>query len=214
MMNVSDFLIPLAAYLFGSVPYGFLAGKLCGLDLRKVGSGNIASTNVMRTLGKKWGYSVFFLDFMKGFIPVWIVYRLGYSEYMQVIASVLVIVGHNFPIWLGFRGGKGIATSGGVILALFPLWIFSMSMSTWIILFLTTRYVSVASLGAAVAITTTALVLGALNMMTWFLVSIGGVISLLGILRHRGNISRLLAGTEPKFVKKKKTAPPTDASNL
>lgn len=192
------------SYLFGSVPYGFLLGKILGKDLRREGSGNIGATNAVRVLGKKWGYLVFFLDFLKGFLPVLLFRFLGFGEGQLVLSGLFVILGHNFPVWLKFKGGKGIASSGGVILALFPPWIFVAALAAWVALFFGTRYVSLASIGAALAIAASACTLSAIGSMSWFLASIACAISLLGILRHRANISRLLAGTEPRFSKKPK----------
>jgi glycerol-3-phosphate acyltransferase PlsY len=194
----------LAAYLLGSVPYGYLAGRCCGKDLRREGSGNIGATNALRVLGKPWGYSVFFLDFCKGFFPVLLLKLNGVPEVLTVACAVLLIVGHNFPVWLGFRGGKGIATSAGVILALFPPLVFFSALAGWILLFFLTRYVSVASLTAAFLISVSALFLWFQGSLSGLLLGVALVLALMALLRHRSNIGRLLRGEEARFTRKKK----------
>ena len=111
----------LGAYLIGSIPFGLLAGKMQGIDIRAHGSGNIGATNVFRTLGKPAGLSVFALDFLKGWFPVWLSSRSATDAgVLPVLAAVCAILGHNYPVWLKFKGGKGIATSGGVLLGVIP----------------------------------------------------------------------------------------------
>ena len=202
-MNAIELLWLPIAYLVGSVPYGFLAGKFRGVDLRKEGSGNIGATNAVRVLGKAWGYPVFFLDFLKGFLPVMLADRGGIAEPIIVGIAVLVIVGHNFPIWLGFRGGKGIATSAGVILGLFPWQVFISALFAWVLFFFTTRYVSVASIAASLMLTVSMGVLFFLGTTSSLLLGVAGLMTILALLRHRGNIIRLLQGTEARFEKKK-----------
>jgi glycerol-3-phosphate acyltransferase PlsY len=117
------------AYLLGSVPWGFLAGKLNGVDLRKEGSGNTGATNAVRVLGKKWGYTVFALDALKGWAAVMVAFfvaGVGHGEseggviLAGVVAAICAMAGHTYPVWLRFQGGKGIATAAGIMLALFP----------------------------------------------------------------------------------------------
>lgn len=204
-MSLTDTLCLLLAYLIGSVPFGYLAGRMKGVDLREVGSGNIGATNVLRTFGKWWGYSVFFLDFGKGVLAVGLATLAERPEWVLVGTGVLVIAGHNFPVWLGFRGGKGIATSAGVLITLFPWPVFVSALIAWVLLFFTTRYVSVASLASAVALAGSAIVLSLNNQMSWFLAGTALVISLLGVLRHRSNIERLCRGTEPRFCRGSRT---------
>jgi glycerol-3-phosphate acyltransferase PlsY len=206
-MTPTDFVILIGAYLCGSVPYGFLAGKIQGKDLRKEGSGNIGATNALRVLGKAWGYPVFFLDFLKGFLPLIFLRQFsGLSEPLIIGAGVLVIVGHNFPVWLGFRGGKGIATSGGVILGLFPPAVFLSSLIAWMALFFGTRYVSMGSIAAALALSISTLVLVAMDRASLYLAGLAVLMTIMALLRHRPNIERLLAGTEPRFTRKSKHA--------
>ncbi len=205
-------LLLIAAYLIGSIPFGYLIGRLHGIDPREHGSGNIGATNMVRVLGKFWGRAVFFLDFVKGALVVIVARQVGAGEEWFVIAaSVLVILGHNFPVWLRFNGGKGIATSGGVMLFVFPPWVFLSSLFTWLILYFATRVVSIASLGCIVALISTALVLTATDAMSWQLLLLAVGMGILAAFRHRSNIERLLNGTETSFRKSetKQTAKPS-----
>jgi glycerol-3-phosphate acyltransferase PlsY len=136
-----------------------LVSRARGIDIRKHGSGNIGATNVLRVLGKGWGYLVFALDAFKGLAAVRIAFALAaainpegsYHELVGIAGGLACILGHTFPIWLRFRGGKGVATSAGVLLGLMPLAVVSVFV-VWLVLFKTTRYVSVASIGAAVSL--------------------------------------------------------------
>lgn len=198
----------LGAYLLGSIPSGFLAGKARGVDLRKEGSGNIGATNALRVLGKKWGYLVFAVDILKGALGVilgrWIGWHFGppYEIPFGVLGGACSFLGHLFPVWLGFKGGKGIATSGGIMIALFPLPVFFFGLAVWMLLFFTTRYVSVASLGAAVSLPVSSGVLLAFGACDWLRTVIALLMCLLAIWKHKSNIQRLLAGTEKRFEKK------------
>jgi len=208
----------IVAYLIGSFPSGYFAGRACGVELQKAGSGNIGATNAMRVLGKKWGYAVFASDVLKGMLAVLAGYALadvpqwkGPSPvHVAVLAAFFVIIGHSFPVWLGFKGGKGIATSAGIMLALFPLPVFLSGLIIWLALFFSTRFVSVASLGSAVALPSTAFLLmlfGKPGAMIFgrcdpVLVVISALMGGLAIWRHKDNIKRLLAGTEKRFERK------------
>lgn len=206
-MEANSFIGPLlallGAYGLGSIPFGYLAGRICGKDLRREGSGNIGATNAFRVLGKGWGLSVFALDFAKGLLAVELFGGLvSNAEGWMLAAGITAILGHNFPVWLGFRGGKGIATSAGVIAALYPPWYFLAVLALWIVLFFSTRYVSVGSLGAAVALITGGLAGIFLGFFSGLLGGVSVAIGLLGIWRHRSNIARLRAGTESRFSRK------------
>ena len=212
------FVTSVVAYLIGSFPSGYIAGRARGVDLRMAGSGNIGATNAMRVLGKKWGYAVFSADILKGVLAV----RVGFAlaavpqwrgadpVHVAVLAALFVIIGHSFPVWLGFKGGKGIATSAGIMIALFPLPVFLVGLLVWLGLFFSTRFVSVASLGSAVALPSTALLLmffGEPGAMIFakcdpVLVVISGLMGGLAIWRHKDNIKRLLGGTEKRFERK------------
>lgn len=202
-------LIALGSYLLGSVPFGYVAGRLCGIDIRTKGSGNIGATNVLRVLGKKWGYAVFLLDFLKGWLPVQL--ALDWSTVLSghhatgpgAVAGICVLLGHSFPFWLGFKGGKGIASSAGVIIALFPA-AFLVGVGVWILVFTTTRYVSVASLAGSVALPLTVGAMYLLHRSDLTGLVTSAVMAALAIWRHRSNIARLRAGTEPRFERKKK----------
>jgi glycerol-3-phosphate acyltransferase PlsY len=200
----------LVAYLLGSIPTGFLVAKARGVDIRTVGSGNIGATNAFRVLGKGFGIFVLLMDALKG----WVAVILGAGvvakllpgvplEYLRITAGIAAILGHNFTCWLHFKGGKGIATSAGVLIALVPLAL-AIILTIFIILFLTTRYVSVGSIAAAIA----------LPFATWFtqhdigLTAVMSAIGALAILKHRKNIQRLLNGTENRIQFKKKEATP------
>jgi glycerol-3-phosphate acyltransferase PlsY len=205
-------LVLLGAYGLGSIPFGYLAGRICGKDLRREGSGNIGATNAFRVLGKGWGLSVFALDFAKGLLAVELFGAIvSHAEGWMLAAGVAAILGHNFPVWLGFRGGKGIATSAGVVAALYPPWYFFVVLILWLGLFFATRYVSVASLGAAVALIIGGLAGIFLGFFSGLLGGVSAAIGLLGVWRHRSNIARLRAGTEPRFSCKSQTKEPDEA---
>src|SRR5712691_6251882 len=146
-------------YLIGSCPNGYLIGRAFGIDIRQHGSGNIGATNVMRLLGKRWGYLVFTLDALKGFLAVRLAFdgaaaTLSGSMHREIVGiatGLACILGHTFPVWLHFRGGKGVATSAGVLLGLMPIAVVSV-FAVWMLLYQITRYVSVASIAAAVAL--------------------------------------------------------------
>ncbi len=118
--------VAVGAYLIGSLPSGYIVGRVNGVDLRKVGSGNIGATNALRVLGKKWGYLVFAADIFKGWLSVTLAYASSrqfapdHVTLAGILAAVFAVLGHNFPVWLAFKGGKGIATSAGIMIALFP----------------------------------------------------------------------------------------------
>lgn len=200
------------AYLIGSIPWGFIIAKVNGIDIREHGSGNIGATNVLRTLGKKWGIPCFILDFIKGLAPVIITKILISDEVVPatatlatVIAALGTVVGHIYTIFLKFKGGKGIATSAGCLLALapYPLLI---GIAVWVTFFYSTRYVSLASIAAAASLPVNALACnqffnGSATNAEIILLTVLGV---LAIYRHKSNITKLLNGTENRFEKKKK----------
>lgn len=201
-------LTAVCAYLLGSIPSGYLIGRARGVDLRTAGSGNIGATNALRVLGKPWGYLCFFVDFGKGFAAVLLARTVWASAFelyppaCGVIAAIFVVLGHNFPVWLGFKGGKGIATSAGIIIGLFHPLVFLAAFIAWVGFFFTLRYVSVASLAAAIALPVSAGVLWALGREPGAYVVLGIVMAGLAVWQHRSNIQRLRMGTEPKFQKK------------
>jgi len=202
--------IGLLGYLFGSLPFGYFAGRLSGTDIRSAGSGNIGATNVLRVLGKKWGYAVFLADAFKGFAAVsissFIADRISsarpYAEYFAILAAVMCIVGHTFPVWLRFKGGKGVATSVGAVFGLMPIAAITI-FTIWVIVFEITRYVSVASIVAASSLPPTIALLMRWNMIHGSgLLYFSSVMLILVLWRHRSNFSRLLKGTEQRFTRK------------
>jgi len=201
-------IIALFSYLIGSIPVGYLVAKSQGIDIREHGSRNIGATNVLRVMGKKWGYLVFFGDSFKGFLVVKFGALLAIHSFLSpvlggVVAAIACILGHNFPIWLRFKGGKGIATSAGVVLALFPVLVLLSVLLIWVAVFLAGRYVSLASITAAVALPCIVFfTAGRSGSDFWILFGFSAVIGALAVWRHHSNIGRLLRGTESRFEKK------------
>ncbi len=242
-------LCPVFAFLVGSIPFGLLIARAKGIDIRAQGSGNIGATNVLRVVGRKYGILCLVLDLLKGFLPVVIAINLVHVEgrpptvplpalvpwgatvppdhpqaaqWTHIATALAAILGHNYSPWLGFRGGKGIATSAGALLALMPAAV-AVLIGVWLALFLTTRYVSVASIGAALALpllthlgarwhrldaadpaSPSLWQAGAWNRPLFFSTL---VIAALAVWKHRANLRRLLAGTENRFQRKPPPAP-------
>jgi acyl phosphate:glycerol-3-phosphate acyltransferase len=217
----SYIIVAVAAYLLGSIPTGFLVAKAKGIDIRSVGSGNIGATNAMRVLGKPAGIFVLLVDAAKGYVAcalipplIWNWLAPHYSGLFQyfrdtpvenqmryfLIAGIFAVLGHNFTCWLKFKGGKGIATTAGVYLALAPVAL-GIAFAVFILTILVTRYASVGSIIAAIA----------LPIAVWFtnedlflrIVTIA--LCLLAIYKHKSNIKRLMAGTENQLGKKTST---------
>ena len=204
------FIVVLAgSYLLGSIPFGYLIGRVAGIDIRKVGSCNIGATNVVRVLGKRYGYAVFLLDFFKGFGAVRLSMLLamrsppGWNspELFGIIAAVSSVVGHSYPLWLKFKGGKGVATSAGALFALTATGGL-IGLGIWIVIFWLTRYVSVASITAALLLPVVILAISWRDerprAIFYFSLCVAAVV----IWRHRSNLSRLMRGTEPRFTRK------------
>jgi glycerol-3-phosphate acyltransferase PlsY len=200
LFSVTAFI--LTGYLIGSIPFGYLAGKTRGIDIREHGSGNIGATNVLRTLGKPIGITVLILDVLKGLLPVLIAKQLSDNSLIHILTAFATILGHNYTVWLRFKGGKGIATSAGALLPLItiPLGIAAI---IWAVLFFTTRYVSVASIGAAVAIPiTTGVLLKMQDNWNTPMFAFTLILATLAIWKHRSNIRKLCSGTENRFTPK------------
>ena len=187
---MSEVLAIAVAYVLGSVPSGYLAGRLRGIDIREVGSRNVGATNVFRSLGKGIGLAVMGADIAKGVAAVGIAVALT-DDPWPLIAGGAAILGHVFPVWLGFRGGKGVAVTAGVAIALMPL-AAAVMIPVWILIVAVTRYVSVASIAAAILLTPVAWLFGA----SWPTLVFAGLVSLGVLWRHRGNVERLRRGTE------------------
>ena len=214
----------LAAYLIGSLPFGFWIAKLKGIDIRDHGSGNIGATNVFRNLGPRYGVLVLILDIAKGLLPVLIGSSVilekipidpsvvndkeALEGFVYVTLAISTIIGHNYTFWLGFKGGKGIATSAGALIPFLPEVLIG-SFIIWIVVFFTSRYVALASILAALS----------LPILTYLLdhnyifpdinsslpVLLFGVLAgLMALWRHKSNIQRIIKGEEDKFRRKVK----------
>ncbi|WAC17898.1 glycerol-3-phosphate 1-O-acyltransferase PlsY [Luteolibacter sp. SL250] len=226
-------LCPLLAFLLGSIPFGLLIAKAKGIDIRQHGSGNIGATNVLRVVGKKYGITCLILDALKGLIPTIIgislirfagmknpmmisaldpfsaEFPMLTAQVMQVITGLCAILGHNYSPWVGFKGGKGIATSAGVLIAMMPAAIVIL-LIVWLLVFLISRYVSLASIVTAAVLPLITLwgswFHGKIQNGTWnkplFVFTI--IIAVLAIWKHRSNIQRLRQGTENRFQRKPK----------
>lgn len=210
---MSDPALPIAvglavvgSYLLGAVPFSFLIPKLFyGVDIRRHGSGNVGATNVVRTLGKGPGFACFALDLAKGALPVAMCQAVpGVPAWLAVVAAAFAVVGHSKSVFLGFGGGKAVATGVGTIVALNPL-VGLACLAIWAIVFLATRVVSVGSITAALALPGLMMALpnpfrGGQNpdVYTYYAIAAGAFV----ILRHRENIRRIMDGTEPKFGEK------------
>lgn len=203
-------LVALVAYFLGSIPSGYIAGRIAGVDVRKVGSGNVGATNVTRVLGKRFGYPVFIVDFAKGLAAVAVAVMIAKADRSTpkvvdlcgAVAAIFSVIGHSYPIWLGFKGGKGVATSLGSLFGLH--WISAAIVGVvWVVAFQLTRYVSLSSVIAAIALpVTVATMLFLKQLQTPVLLYFTLCLAAIIVLRHRSNLSRLLKGTEPRFARK------------
>ena len=188
-----------AAYFLGAIPFGLIIARSKGVDIRAHGSGNIGATNVYRVMGKSWGLFTFFLDALKGFIPAYFfVEWSGSHESFSVYCGLMAIIGHSFPIYLRFKGGKGVATSAGMLLGVAP-YAMGIGLISWMVLMVMFRYVSLASILATLMVSVTVWIRDAQPLISQCLITL---LSLLIVWLHRANIERLLKGTENRFGKK------------
>lgn len=202
------------AYLLGSIPFGLLIGYSRGIDIRKHGSGNVGATNVGRTLGRKWGILCFTLDVVKGLFPV-LTYGLTRGDFDATASPVVAelqwlgiaaaaMIGHVFPVWLGFRGGKGVATGLGALLGLWPVLTIPALLAgvVWFVTIRATGYVSLASITAAASLPLLAaastIYRGLSGGEVAVYIGLTALLAGLVIFRHRSNITKLRAGTEPR----------------
>jgi len=224
------FVLPAVGYLLGSIPFAFVIGKLHGVDIRTVGSKNIGATNLGRTLGMMYFWQAFILDAAKGFVPVLVAAllirhwnELHYDvpptwyplpSWPPILTGGLCMLGHLFPVWLGFKGGKGVATGFGVVLGFWPLFTLAGVVGGlfFVFMLMVYRYISLASMSSSVVFVMVVAGLGNLSPkpawmpvetylpwpQLWPLLIVAGIFSLLIIIRHRGNVVRLMKGTEPK----------------
>ncbi len=225
-------LCPLIAFLLGSIPFGLIIARMKGIDIRQHGSGNIGATNVLRIVGKKYGITCLLLDLLKGLIPTILaislirftgmknpmaldalenhagIFPMLTAQVFQVITGLCAILGHNYSPWVGFKGGKGIATSAGVLIAMMPAAIVIL-LVVWLLVFFISKYVSLASVIAALTLPVLTLwgswFHGKIQDGTWnkplFIFSI--VIAALATWKHRSNFKRIREGTEHRFGKPK-----------
>jgi acyl phosphate:glycerol-3-phosphate acyltransferase len=200
--------VAIAAYLLGSIPTGFLVARARGVDIRAVGSGNIGAANTFRAVGKIAGIFVLLVDALKGFVGVeacgLILKFFGVAEpggeiHHRIVAGIFAVFGHNYTCWLGFKGGKGVATTAGVYLALAPIAL-GVALGAFILTVAITRYTSMGSMLGAVVLTIAVW----LTQPDWTLRLVTVALCVLTLLKHRTNIQRLVAGTENRieFTKK------------
>ena len=197
----------LAAYLLGAIPFGLLIGKARGIDVRTVGSRNIGATNVFRCVGAKWGILAFLCDMLKGFGGVWcaalpLLWSPAIPEanalLLRVLCGTAAMLGHIFPVWLGFRGGKGVSTALGLLIGVAPA-AAGIGFALWVVCFLLSRYVSLSSCLAALAIGVLVWTPLYADRPVWFAVLMT-ILAALAILKHRANLVRLAKGTENRFA--------------
>jgi len=216
-MEQQFLILILFAYLLGSVPFGFMIAKAHGKDLRLIGSGNIGATNATRALGKKWGYLCLLLDVLKGLIPMLLVPTAGLVNHtsgpgrlaLWLLVGCAAVLGHIFPVYLKFKGGKGVATSLGIVLGLWPYYTVCgiSAFAVWVITVCIWRYVSLSSILAAiffpVLLSLFILFVDAWKIsQLWPLMLLAVLMALLVVVRHIDNIKRLLAGSETKIGQK------------
>ncbi|HET7370613.1 MAG TPA: glycerol-3-phosphate 1-O-acyltransferase PlsY [Gammaproteobacteria bacterium] len=190
------------AYLIGSLSGSLLLGRLRGIDIRTVGSGNAGGTNALRTQGKAFGISVLLIDILKGVIAAGVVPLLPFGlpaaaellPWLGMACAIAAVAGHVWPVWFGFRGGKGAATLVGVLLVLAPLGLLPV-LGAWLIVLMTTGYVGLATIFGALAFVAYAFLMPLPAPLEWF----GVAMAVFVVFTHRGNIRRLCAGTEHRF---------------
>ena len=209
-MNIYVIITIGVSYLIGAIPFGYLIGRMYGIDIRKVGSGNIGATNVTRAVGPKAGKICFFLDFLKGALPTLVAQQLsGCPVWLPLVAGMCALLGHTFPIYLKFKGGKGVSTAAGSAIALAPIPLV-IAFAIWGVTFFISRYVSLASILASIALPILAYLMkvfniGSVTARSWYTLGFFIAIGLLSVIRHRENIQRLIAGTENRFERKNKS---------
>ena len=188
------------AYLAGAIPFGFLIGKMRGVDVRTVGSKNIGATNVYRTVGKKWGFLAFFCDFLKGFVPVVLAQRFGGDVQLPLAVGLMTVVGHMFTCVMQFKGGKGIATGFGMLVGLLP-WLVLTAFGIWVVTVWLSHYISLGSCLAAVFLAVAVWFpwLGSTGWRNLPLSIVVTLVALVAIYKHKANIRRLIDGCENRI---------------
>ncbi len=185
-------LVLFCAYLAGSIPSGYLVARSQGVDIRKVGSGNIGGTNVTRNLGIKWGALVGAMDFFKSYIPSMLAGRYFHTDWQALLVALMPVLGHLFPIWLNFKGGKGVATIFGILAAYFGFSLFLLGLVLWYLAVKLVKLMSLVNLGVGLLIP----ILFWLVFNSPVYIAYGGLLCVLIWWSHRTNIQRLLAGNE------------------
>ncbi len=198
---MAPIILTILSYLLGSIPAGFLVGSSSGVDVRGAGSGNIGATNVARTLGWKKGAVTLLADVAKGFLPVLAAYLLDLGAAVAASAGLAAFAGHLYPLFLRFKGGKGVATAAGVYLAAMPVGLLVV-LGVFLAVVLADRRVSLASMAAAIAAPVVAWGLSCPEETVWMTF----IIAVLVMLRHRGNIRRLMAGEESRFELRRRSS--------
>ncbi|MCY4488855.1 MAG: glycerol-3-phosphate 1-O-acyltransferase PlsY [Deltaproteobacteria bacterium] len=198
---MAPIILTILSYLLGSISAGFLVGSSSGVDVRSAGSGNIGATNVARTLGWKKGLVTLLADVAKGCLPVLAAHLLDLGAAAAASAGLAAFAGHLYPVFLGFKGGKGVATAAGVYLGTMPLGLLAL-LGVFLVAVLGSRRVSLASMAAAVAAPVVAWGLSSPVETVWLTL----VIAVLVVMRHRENIRRLMAGEEPRFELRRRSS--------
>ncbi len=198
------------SYLIGSIPFGYVIAIAKGVDVRKEGSGNIGATNVGRVLGRKYGILIFILDLLKGFMVVFLVpifiseikFPTTAADLLVILCGLCAIFGHAFPVYLGFKGGKAVATSFGVFIWLSPIPV-AIAFGVWILTVAISRYVSLGSMAGTIALVGGIIGLGRAPFGSEkYLTALSIAVAILIIVRHISNIKRIIAGTETKILAK------------
>ena len=209
MLSVETIGVALIGYLLGSIPFGVIVAKRFGVDIYSVGSGNPGATNVLREIGKPAGYTVFVLDFLKGLLATyWFmipVFSFSGDPALGLWGLPAAVLGHTYPLFTGFRGGKGVATAMGGLLGVMPVCLV-VGLVTWAVIFYSTRYVAVASIGFGLSLPICSLVIYWASPdggRHWGVVAMAFVVMAWIVWRHRSNLARLRAGTENRFARKK-----------
>lgn len=200
-MAAAGIVLVLGAFLLGSIPWGFLFGRwFAGIDLRTVGSGGTGATNALRTMGRKVSVAVLLLDAAKGALPIVVGRLLGIDEWWLAAAAVAAVAGHCWSPWIGFKGGKGVATGAGAAIALW--WPVIVVLPLLVIVVAATRFVSLGSLVACIAATVLTVALAATGRLDGAVAAAVAGITLIVVVQHRANIRRLLSGTERRIGEK------------
>jgi acyl phosphate:glycerol-3-phosphate acyltransferase len=209
-MLISYFFGLVISYLVGSIPFGYVIAIANGVDVRKQGSGNIGATNVGRVLGRKFGIIIFILDLLKGFVVVVFVpilvsetkFPTTSDNLLVILCGLCAILGHAFPVYLGFKGGKAVATSFGVFIWLSPIPV-AIAFGIWVLTVLVSRYVSLGSMAGAIALMVGIIGLGRSPFGSEkYLTALSVAVAFLIIIRHISNIKRIIAGTETRVLAK------------